>query len=81
VGAYFNGAGSCRSCHSSTGDLAGIGAKYDTATLRARLLRPGPPMPSEGGSQTTGQAAHLKLLENYTAANVQDLVAYLGASR
>jgi len=25
--------------------------------------------------------AHLKLLENYTAANVQDLVAYLGASR
>jgi hypothetical protein len=32
-------------------------------------------------SPTPGQAAHLKLLENYTPANVQDLVAYLGASR
>jgi len=79
--AYFNGAGNCRSCHSVTGDLSGVGRKYDTATLRARLLRPGPPMPSDNASPTQGQAAHLKLLENYTAANVQDLVAYLGASR
>ena len=29
--AYFNGAANCRSCHSVTGDLAGIGRKYDTA--------------------------------------------------
>ena len=79
--AYFNGAGNCRSCHSVTGDLAGVGRKYDTPTLRSRLLRPGPAMPSEGVSPTAGQAAHFKLLENYTAANVQDLVAYLGASR
>ena len=79
--AYFNGAGNCRSCHSVSGNLAGVGRKYDTATLRARLLRPGPTMPGEGVSPTEGQAAHLKLLENYTAANVQDLVAYLGASR
>ena len=64
-----------------TGDLAGIGRKYDTATLRERILRPGPTMPSEGVSLTAGEAAHLKLLENYTAANVHDLVAYLGASR
>jgi mono/diheme cytochrome c family protein len=78
--AYFNGA-NCRSCHSVTGDLAGIGRKYDAATLRARLLRPGPAMPGEGTAPTAGQAAHLKLLENYTAANVQDLVAYLAASR
>jgi mono/diheme cytochrome c family protein len=79
--AYFNGAANCRSCHSVTGDLASIGVKYDTATLRVRLLSPGPTMPSEGVSPTAGQAAHLKLLENYTAANVQDLVAYLRASR
>ena len=71
----------CRSCHSPTGDLSGIGRKYDTATLRARLLRPGPTKPGEGVDPTAGQAAHLKLLENYTPANVQDLVAYLGASR
>ena len=79
--AYFNGAANCRSCHSVTGDLAGIGRKYDAMTLRERLLRPGPSMPSEGVSPTPGQAAHLKLLENYTAANVQDLIAYLGAIR
>ena len=79
--AYFNGAANCRSCHSMTGDLAGIGRKYDAARLRERLLRPGPAMPGEGVSPTRGQAAHLKLLENYTPANVQDLVAYLGASR
>ena len=79
--AYLNGAAGCRSCHSVTGDLAGIGLKYDTPTLRERLLTPGPTMPSEGVSLSEGQAAHLKLLENYTAANVQDLVAYLGASR
>ena len=71
----------CESCHSLTGDLAGIGRKYDRATLRARLLRPGPITPSEGVDPTAGQAAHLELLENYTPANVQDLVAYLGASR
>ena len=79
--AYFNGAANCRSCHSMTGDLAGIGRKYDPAKLRERLLRPGPAMPGEGLTPTPGQAAHLKLLENYTAANVQDLVAYLGVIR
>jgi mono/diheme cytochrome c family protein len=79
--AYFNGAANCRSCHSVTGDLAGVDRKYDMATLRARLLRPGQTLPSEGVRPTAGQAAHLKLLENYTAANVKDLVAYLGATR
>ena len=78
---YFNGAANCRSCHSVTGDLAGIGRKYDTAKLRERLLRPGPTMPAEGVGPTAGQAAHLKLLENYSPAHVQDLVAYLGANR
>jgi len=76
--AYFNGAGKCRSCHAMTGDLAGVGRKYDSATLRARILRPGP---TDNASPTRGQAAHLKLLENYTATDVEDLVAYLGASR
>jgi mono/diheme cytochrome c family protein len=76
---YFNGAGKCRSCHSMTGDLAGVGRKYDTATLRARILRPGPTAPTDGVSPAAGYTAHLKLLENYTANDVADLVAYLGA--
>jgi cytochrome c oxidase cbb3-type subunit 3 len=38
--AYFNGAGRCSSCHSPAGDLKGIGAKYEPATLQGRLLLP-----------------------------------------
>jgi mono/diheme cytochrome c family protein len=39
--AYFNGTGKCNTCHSPTGDLKGIGAKYDPITLQGRFLMPG----------------------------------------
>jgi mono/diheme cytochrome c family protein len=38
--AYFNGAGKCNTCHSATGDLAGIGKKYDPLSLQSRWLHP-----------------------------------------
>ena len=38
--AYFNGAGRCSSCHSPTGDLKGVGAKYEPTALQGRLLVP-----------------------------------------
>jgi mono/diheme cytochrome c family protein len=38
--AYFNGAGNCTSCHSVTGDLKGIGAKYEPVTLQDKILQP-----------------------------------------
>ena len=38
--AYFNGAGGCSKCHSVTGDLAGIGKKYTTATMQQKFLFP-----------------------------------------
>ncbi len=38
--AYFNGVGGCNTCHSATGDLAGIASKYDAPTLQQRLLFP-----------------------------------------
>ena len=38
--AYFNGTGRCAACHSPTGDLARIGAKYDAVTLQGRLVYP-----------------------------------------
>jgi mono/diheme cytochrome c family protein len=41
--AYFNGAGRCNTCHSPTGDLAHIGAKYDPAMLQSTFLNPRPP--------------------------------------
>ena len=38
--AYFNGAGQCSTCHSPTGDLAGISKKYDPFSLQSRWLQP-----------------------------------------
>jgi len=38
--AYFNGAGKCSSCHSATGDLKKIGAKYEPVTLQGKILQP-----------------------------------------
>jgi mono/diheme cytochrome c family protein len=37
---YFNGAGKCTSCHSVTGDLAHIGAKYDAVAVQQKILMP-----------------------------------------
>lgn len=37
---YFNGAGRCNTCHSPTGDLAGVAKKYDPPTLQQRFLFP-----------------------------------------
>ncbi len=38
--AYFNGAGKCSTCHSPTGDLAGVGRKYPPVELQQRFLFP-----------------------------------------
>jgi cytochrome c oxidase cbb3-type subunit III len=37
---YFNGAGGCASCHSPTGDLAGIASRYQGLQLEERMLYP-----------------------------------------
>jgi cytochrome c oxidase cbb3-type subunit III len=37
---YFNGAGGCASCHSPTGDLAGIASRYEGLQLEERMLYP-----------------------------------------
>ncbi len=37
---YFNGAGGCNRCHSPTGDLAGVGGKYEPAMLQQKFLFP-----------------------------------------
>jgi cytochrome c oxidase cbb3-type subunit 3 len=48
--AYFNGPGKCATCHSVSGDLAGIGAKYtDVRALQGVIL--------SGESEERGQAA------------------------
>jgi cytochrome c oxidase cbb3-type subunit III len=39
--AFFNGAGKCNTCHSVTGDLAGIGAKYQPPQLQGLWISGG----------------------------------------
>jgi alcohol dehydrogenase (cytochrome c) len=38
---YFNGAGRCATCHSPTGDLAGIADRFKGLELLQRMLNPG----------------------------------------
>ncbi|GAC1422830.1 MAG: hypothetical protein NVSMB62_18860 [Acidobacteriaceae bacterium] len=37
---YFNGAGTCSTCHSARGDLAGIASRYEGLQLEQRMLYP-----------------------------------------
>jgi cytochrome c oxidase cbb3-type subunit III len=37
---YFNGAGGCSSCHSPTGDLAGVASRYQGLELEEKMLYP-----------------------------------------
>lgn len=39
--AYFKGEGKCATCHSSTGDLAGVARRYEAVDLQRRFLTPG----------------------------------------
>lgn len=74
--AYFNGAGGCNKCHSTT-NLASATRKYDASTLRSRFLRPGPPLPAENVTPSAGEQAHLRLLENYSPTDVANALAYI----
>ena len=51
---FFNGAGGCNTCHSVTGDLAKVGAKYSqTAQMQAKFLWPASPGPEKATVTTT----------------------------
>ncbi|MGH9325359.1 MAG: c-type cytochrome [Terriglobia bacterium] len=68
--AFFYGAGGCSSCHSPTGDLAGIARKYPAAELQARFLYPPDQhltatVTDSSGKQYTGR---VRLLTDYEVA-------------
>jgi mono/diheme cytochrome c family protein len=61
---YFNGAGTCATCHSPTGDLAGVASRYEGLQLEEQMLYPRDvknrvtvTMPS--GQQSSGTVAYL----------------------
>jgi cytochrome c oxidase cbb3-type subunit III len=49
---YFVGAGKCNSCHSVSGDLKGIGSKYEPVSLQDKFL-----MPRERWSETRSSSS------------------------
>lgn len=62
--AYFFGDGRCDTCHSPTGDLAGIAKKYSPINLEARFLYPGGVRRSvtvtlASGEKVSGTVAHI----------------------
>jgi len=80
-GSYF--AQACGSCHAT--DLLGVGRKYDAAALRDQMLKP---KTLEAAQTFTvealrdnriakGRERHRFILENLSAADVANLVAYL----
>jgi len=85
--AYFER--TCSSCHKTGGDLAGVGRKYDTAALRAVILDPKGLKRERAFTLerrndkafADAQQRHHALLENVSAGDVADLVAYLGGQR
>jgi cytochrome c oxidase cbb3-type subunit 3 len=61
---YFFGAGHCDTCHSPTGDLAGVAKKYTPINLEARFLYPGGgrrsvTVTTPSGEKVSGTLAHL----------------------
>lgn len=76
--AFFSGEGKCSTCHSATGDLAGLAKRYDAAAIQGRFLSPralrraGPPQPqvtlsvtAPGSREVTGTAV---ILDDFTVS-------------
>lgn len=59
---YFYGAGKCATCHSPTGDLAGIARKYSPADLESNFLYPPHDNVTATVSLNSGRQFHGKLL-------------------
>jgi mono/diheme cytochrome c family protein len=63
--AYFEGAGGCAKCHSVTGDLAGVGRRYEPMDLQQRFLFPRSTKPVRAtvtpasGSAVTGEVVKI----------------------
>lgn len=79
----------CAACHSVQKDLAGIGGRFASDALRTQILEP---QGLHGASTlridqlrdtriNAGRDRHRALLENYAAADVANLVAYLQRAR
>ena len=78
----------CASCHSTQSDLAGVGKKYAANALREQILEPKALRDTsfrvdrvKDAKTNSGREGHLSLLENYSAADVANLVTFLQSQR
>jgi mono/diheme cytochrome c family protein len=55
--AFFTGEGKCATCHSATGDLAGIGGRYEPIDIQQRFLFPGTGRGGRGRGRAGGAGA------------------------
>lgn len=83
--AYFDK--ECTACHSSKREFARLASTYDAVTLRARMLDP-EGLKAEASfkldelrdAKAAARQRHQKLLENYSAEDVANLMTYLRRS-
>jgi cytochrome c oxidase cbb3-type subunit 3 len=75
---YFNGAGGCSSCHSPTGDLAGIASRYEGLKLEERMLYPEDAKSRVTVTLASGQTntGTLAYLDEFTVALIDSTGAY-----
>jgi len=67
---YFEGAGGCATCHSPTGDLAGIASRYKGLELEQQMLYPKHPKSKVTVTLASGEAitGTLAYLDEFTVA-------------
>ncbi len=75
---YFNGAGGCATCHSPTGDLAGVATRYQGLKLEQQMLYPRDAkskvtVTPSAGPELTGQLAYL---DEFTVALIDSTGVY-----
>jgi mono/diheme cytochrome c family protein len=67
----------CASCHAGRGGKSKLVADGEAATIKTRFLGPPPPAPDGTDPVATGRRQHLKLIEQLSETDMNDLVAYL----
>ena len=75
---YFNGAGGCATCHSPTGDLAGIASRYQGLELEEQMLYPRHAKSKVTVTLASGQtiAGTLAYLDEFTIGLIDSTGSY-----
>jgi cytochrome c oxidase cbb3-type subunit 3 len=75
---YFNGAGGCATCHSPTGDLAGIASRFEGLELEKQMLYPRHAKSKVAVTLASGQtvAGVLEYLDEFTVGLIDATGSY-----